>query len=141
MQVPLAYYDRSCIVVPSSRAGEEPARRQQQNKMNIRISIKETKFLKIATVAGLTSKLLVQTRTGQTRDRVEQISEISCGKLKVTVWWSLREQSDDLGRACALPWEALAEADHIELGEGSVTGTTGTVDSVTFLNHASALTL
>lgn len=107
--------------------------------MNINISIKESKGQKIANVAGITSKLLLSTRTGETKDRGEQISEIAKGNVKLTVWWSLRESPDNLGCACALPWEAREDADHVELGLGSISGTR--VDAVEFLTHNKSLKL
>lgn len=107
--------------------------------MNINISIKESKGQTIANVAGVTSALLLATRTGETKDRGEQISEITKGNLKLTVWWSLRETPDSIGRAAALPWESREEADHVELGMGSVVGTR--VDAVEFLTHNKSLNL
>ncbi len=75
--------------------------------MNLQIRNRYARGELKPTVRGLTAQKLVAARIGCTVNGSEQVSEFP-GNVKV--WWFLREQPDDLGRACALPWEKREEA-------------------------------
>lgn len=103
--------------------------------MKINLSFTTEKYQSVTTVRGLTAAKLIESRVSETRDQMEQISEIQWKQKILTVFWTLREDADDLGHACALGWDMRSEAASVEIGLATFLG----ADSVNCVQENEAL--